>query len=68
MSNLICDQCQRVVCGWCGSHDVAFTGEDIDKCRVCGYWRYRGRDDEVSQFIPTVAPGLFSDACPKVAS
>ena len=30
-----------VVCEMCGSTNLAFEGDDIDKCRDCGHWRHR---------------------------
>jgi len=34
-------------CEMCGGSNLDFDGADIDKCRDCGHWRYRGaeRDD-----------------------
>lgn len=35
----------RVSCEKCGSTNLNFDGHDIDKCKDCGHWRYRCRDE-----------------------
>lgn len=38
---ILTDGTVRVVCEACGSLNVDFCGDDIDKCCDCRHWRYR---------------------------
>lgn len=40
----------RTCCEVCGSLAIDFSGDDVDKCLICGHWRYRSE------------PSLFDEA------